>query len=278
MTSRRDFLTLAGLSVLGLARKSSPQKPEFAVQLYSVRDYIRSESDLGPVLGRVAELGYSNVETAFWPADVTLEQATQALKAAGLEVIAAHVELPFGAHRDSFLRIADAYRCTRMVWHGWPEDPRYATADGVRKLCDLYNEAHAWAVTQGLTLYLHNHWWEFEALPDGRLPFYVLLEELDSGIMFEIDIWWTLVAGQNPAEVVKAFGSRASLLHIKDGAVLGQDGPMVAVGQGVQDLGAVFENSADVRYAIVELDRVDGDMFESLDQSRKFILEHGWVR
>ena len=89
---------LAGYrKVSGIAE--SDVKAQIAVQLYSVRDHIQSELDAAKVFGRLSAMGYRNVETAFWPEDLSISRAGQLLREAGLEVISAHVELPGGMSR-----------------------------------------------------------------------------------------------------------------------------------------------------------------------------------
>ena len=278
LQSRRAFLGAMG-GALGLAgyRKvsgssQSDVKDQIAVQLYSVRDHIQSENDAADVFGRLSAMGYRNVETAFWPEDLSISSASQLLREAGLKVISAHVELPVGDEREAMLRIAEAYECTRMVWHGWPMDERYRSVEGVDELTKVYNECHEFASQNGLTLYLHNHWWEFEQLPDGSLPYYRLLEGLSPDILFEIDTWWALVAGLNPATVLKDFGPRAPLLHIKDAAVINTEGPMVAIGTGLQDFPSVLSAAA-ADYWIVEFDSCETDIFEALASSYKYLAE-----
>jgi sugar phosphate isomerase/epimerase len=247
-------------------------KAQIAVQLYSVRDYIQSERSAAEVFDRLSGIGYRNVETAFWPENLSVSRAGQLLRKAGLEVISAHVELPVGDERETMLKVAEAYECTRMVWHGWPMDERYRSNEGVNELTELYNECHEFASQNGLTLHLHNHWWEFERLPDESLPYYQLLEGLNADILFEIDTWWTLVAGLNPATVLKDFGPRAPLLHIKDGAVINTEGPMVAIGTGLQDFPAILSAAA-ADYWIVEFDSCETDMFDALASSYKYLSE-----
>ena len=262
---------MGALSACGQQQVAAPGA-QVALQLYSVRASM--EEDLQGTLARVAQMGLRQVETAFWPEQVSVAEAAQLLADTGLEVISAHVELPFGEHRDAMLEAADAYDCTRMVWHGWPEDERYATLEGVRRLAEEYNESHAFASRNGLQLYLHNHWWEFEEV-EGQMPFYVLLDELDAGILFELDVWWARVAGQDPARVVGDFGARAPLLHIKDGAMISTEGPMVAAGQGLQDFFAIAEAAAGhTDYMIIELDNCETDMLTAIEQSRTFLIEN----
>lgn len=280
LQSRRAFLGAMG-GALGLAgyhkasgRAQSDVKAQIAVQLYSVRDHIQSEHDAVEVFGRLYGMGYRNVETGFWPENLSISRAGQLLREAGLEVVAAHAELPVGDERETMLRISEAYECTRMVWHGWPMDERYRSNEGVDELTELYIECHEFASQNGLTLYLHNHWWEFEKLPDGSLPYYRLLEGLNTDILFEIDTWWAFVAGLNPATVLKDFGPRAPLLHIKDGEVINTEGPMVAIGTGLQDFPAIL-SAATAEYWIVEFDSCETDIFEALASSYRYLSELG---
>ncbi len=276
---------------------SAAEPARIALQLYTLRDAM--ETDPAGTLRRVAEMGYTWVETAFFPDGMTSAQAGQLLRDAGLNVCSAHVEIPAGEHRDALLATAEAFDCTHMVWHGWPEDSRYQSLDGIRRIADTYNEAHAFARANGLQFGLHNHWWEFESMPEteegrrvwqdiyqenlpnewGGLPFFLLRPLLEPNIFFEIDTYWTRVAGLDPASVVREFGSRAQLLHIKDGLVLSADGPMVPAGQGLQDFAAVAEAGAgNTAWMVVELDNCECDMFTAAAESYAFLTENGLAR
>lgn len=290
--TRRDFLKAIGagaaaLAVSGCRRaaerhpamQSADEKPvaQIGLQLWTLRKEI--EHDLAGTLQRVAEMGYAGVETAFFPEDVTVEQAGTLLRDLGLPVFAAHAEIPIDAQKDTMLAMAEAYDCDRMVWHGWPEDERYQTMDGIKRLAEIYNEALVFAQSNGLRFGLHNHWWEFQEIAEGGYPFYLIKDLLEPEIFFEIDTYWTKVAGLDPAQVVGDFGRQAPLLHIKDASVLSTDGPMVAAGQGVQDFSAVVRaaNGA-TEWMIVELDDCETDMVEAVAQSYRYLTENGLAR
>ena len=289
--TRRTFLKTLGAAaagvVVGGCRETSepytepvatePPLPRIGFQLYTVRDAI--EVDAAGTLDRVAGMGYTAVETAFWPEGMTTAQAGQLLRDTGLSVFAAHIEIPTGEHRAAVLEAAEAYDCDRMVWHGWPEDERYRTMDGIKELADIYNEAYAFCQANGLQFGLHNHWWEFEPIEDGVLPFYEIRPLIDPGIFFEIDTYWAKVAGRDPAEVVRDFGAHAPLLHIKDAMVLSTEGPMVAAGSGLQDFPAIAEaGKGHIQWMIVEMDDCETDMFEAAAQSFAYLTENGLAR
>lgn len=244
--------------------------PLIGLQLYTVREALTKDFD--GTLRRVAEIGYDGVETAFFGEGVTLEHASRSLKTLGLPVCSAHVELPLGPQADAALHTADAFGCRRIVWHGWPEDPRYGSLDGIRRLADDYNAANEVAAAHGLQLGLHNHWWEMTPV-EGQLPHALLREWLDPRIFFELDVYWAEVAGQDPIKLIGKLGPRAPLLHIKDGpAVRGQ--PMTAVGSGSLDIPAIVQAArGTAEWLVVELDECATGMLEAVEGSRQFLTE-----
>ena len=289
--ARRTFLKTLGVAaagaVVGGCRETpepqtepalpEPPLPRIGFQLYTVRDAI--EADAAAALARVAEMGYTAVETGFWPEGMTLTQASNLLKDAGLSVFSAHIEIPEGAHQAAVLEAAEAYDCDRMVWHGWPEDERYQTMNGIRELADVYNESYAFCQANGLQFGLHNHWWEFEPNADGALPYYEIMPLVEPGIFFEIDTYWANVGGLDPAKVVGDWGARAPLLHIKDALVLSTEGPMVAAGSGLQDFPAIAAaGRGHTEWMIVEMDDCETDIFEAAAQSFAYLVENGLAR
>ena len=75
---------------------------------------------------------------------------------------------------------------------------RYADPRAIRGTADLFNEAHAVAAAHGLTLGIHNHWWEFERIGERR-AYEILFERLHPDIFLEVDTYWARVAGADPA-------------------------------------------------------------------------------
>jgi sugar phosphate isomerase/epimerase len=251
-----------------------------ALQLYTVRKEI--EKDIAGTLRKVAQVGFEAVETAFWPAAISVKQAGKHLKDAGFTVSSAHIELPVGDKKAAMLETAETFNCTRMIWHGWPEDKRYSTLEGTKELADIYNEAYHFAKSNKLQFGLHNHWWEFRNKVDGRFVYEVLLERVDPGIFFELDTYWIKVAGHDPAKIVKQYGKRAQLLHIKDGPAKWNDAlpkdnpdPMVAVGKGTQDFPAIVKAAdGNTQWMVVEMDVVATDLFTAIQDSYNYLIRN----
>jgi sugar phosphate isomerase/epimerase len=243
--------------------------------------------DIRTALSKIAEMEFAGVEAAFLPEGVSIEDAGKLYKEFNLNVFAAHIELPdTQSKKDELLRIADAYECKKMIWHGWPEDTRYKTPEGISQLIDIYHEANEFIRSNGLEFGIHNHWWEYEKQEAGRFPFEILLEKLDSAIFFEIDTYWATVAGHDPGNIIRKFGKRAPLLHIKDGPAsytdnldADQPDPMVPLGQGNIDIPGIAEAAKEtVEWMIIELDLVETDVFKAIKASYDYLTRNQFAQ
>lgn len=244
-----------------------------ALQLYTLRDALAQ--DFAGGIEKIADIGFVGVETAFFPEGFTAATAAHIIKANGLQIMAAHCELPLGDDQQRVLEMMATFGCELCVWHGWPRHDDYGSVDGVKRLAARYNQANAVAQAHGLRLGIHNHWWEFEPVGDSY-PYRILQAEMDASIFFEVDTYWVRTAGLDPAAVLRELGSRAPLLHIKDGPAT-PDGDMVAAGTGVMDLAAVFAAASSPQWAVVELDRCATDMLTAVSQSYTTLTQNGWA-
>jgi sugar phosphate isomerase/epimerase len=239
--------------------------PKIALQLYSVREALAQ--DYPAVLRQVAAMGYTAVETAGFPG-TTPEAAAHLFKELGLTVCSAHVALPVGDQQQEVFDTLALLNCRRAVCAWLPEE-RFTTVDSIRRVCDELNAGSAACQAHGITLYYHNHWWELAPV-DGRPALMHMLDYLEPHVLLEIDTYWALTAGVDPAALLRELGPRAPLLHIKDGPAT-TDAAMVAVGSGVMDLPAILAAAGAADWLIVELDRCDGDMMAALAQSYRHL-------
>ncbi|MEL6256300.1 MAG: sugar phosphate isomerase/epimerase [Bacteroidota bacterium] len=297
--NRRKFIQFSGTasaslflmgSVIGCTKEKSTtwnevkemhtEVPPIAVQLWTVREFI--EKDAKGTIMKLGEIGYKGVETAFFPDNISISQSADMINAAGLKVCSVHIEKPEGDEKKRILEMAEAYDCKDMIWHGWPEEAKYKSMEGIRELADQFNAANAFCKENGLKFGLHNHWWEFEKMEDGSLPILKLREMLDEDIFFEIDTYWAKVAGQDPAKIVGEFGKRAPFLHIKDGPAVWNEAmdkdepdPMVAVGQGTLNFPEIVKAAnGNTKWMIVELDNCATDMMKAVEESFTYLTQN----
>ncbi|MGB0386224.1 MAG: sugar phosphate isomerase/epimerase family protein [Ardenticatenaceae bacterium] len=248
--------------------------PPIALQLYTVRDLLAD--DFVGTMEQVAGMGYVGVETAFFGEHMSAAQAGKLFQALGLTVVAAHCEIPLGEEQAPVLEMMAALDCRRMIWHGWPRDEDYGSMEGIKRLAERYNAANAVAQANGMGFGIHNHWWEFESV-EGRYPYQILLKEMDPTIFFEIDTYWVKTAGLDPVKVLEELGSRAPVLHIKDGPATRHE-PMVAVGDGTMDFAAILAAAeGHTECLVVELDECATDMMDAVARSYEYLVGGGFA-
>jgi len=283
MTNRREFIQIAGLGVLAtsvpdfLQLNDGKVKHHLALQLYTFREEIAK--DFKGSLKRIADLGIKNVETAFWPENISVQTAAEALKEYKLKVSSCHVDIPTKDNIAKLVKEAKAYDCDTLIWHGWPEDKRYSSLEGTKELIKKYEESNKLAQDNGLHFGLHNHWWEYRNKVGGKFVYEILHQELNDQIFFETDIYWVKVAGQDPATILKKLNKRIRFIHIKDGPAvfsekLFQDNPdpMSPVGQGALDIPSIINACSDhVQWMVIELDKSAISPYEAIKQSKEYL-------
>jgi sugar phosphate isomerase/epimerase len=241
--------------------------PSIGLQLWTVRDAMASDVD--GALARVKAAGFTAVELAPIPPGLTPVRLGECLERHGLTVLSAHGDLPTAATVESLAQLARACQCSKVVWHGWPRDPRFDSLAGVRDLAAACNAAAALARDHGLEFGVHNHWWEFEPLK-GQRPIGVLHETLDPDVFWQLDVYWAKTAGADPIDVLAQLSSRVRSIHWKDGPCMPGE-PMTALGQGVVDVQGILSAITRPMDWIVELDDCATDALEAARRSRAYL-------
>jgi sugar phosphate isomerase/epimerase len=241
-----------------------------AVQLYSVRDALAE--DFVGVVTKIAEMGYAGVETAGFPG-VTPEAAAKLFSDLQLTVVGAHSRAPVGENKNAILDTMAGLGCERLIVP-WAPPEDFQTADGVKRLCDMLNEAETTANAHSMSLYYHNHAQEFQMI-DGRYAYQVMVDYLSPTIQFEIDTYWVKFAGADPMSVLQELGKRVPLVHVKDGPLV-KDSPDVAIGDGALDWHSIIPAATSAEWLIVELDRCATDMLEAVERSLNYLTAEGF--
>lgn len=245
---------------------------KIAVQLYSLRE--EAEKDFPGVLARLGRIGYAGVETAglhgFAPREVR-----HMVEDAGMEICSTHSMVPLGDDAEALLDVQAELGCKTYVVPMFRPD-RFDDIGAVEKSAEDLNAANELARARGIRLGYHNHHWEFSTKFDGVAAHEKLYSMLDESVFAEIDTYWALVGGADPAAVLKGLGARAPFVHIKDGPADDPASDMVAVGKGALDTAAVVTATDDMEWHIVELDRCATDMFEAIEQSFEFLTKGGY--
>ena len=250
----------------------SSLKP-IAVQLYSLRQ--ESEEDFDSVLQDVARTGYVGVEP-FHLFGKTPQEFARQVADLGMKISSSHYPWAHRTDPSEVVDIVKAMGLNRAAGGFGPDD--FSTRDSVKRTVDRVNTLVQRLNQDGVELFLHNHWFEFEPV-EGEIPFHKLYRECP-GVLFEVDTYWAANFGNcDPIKEVRQVRDRAPLLHIKDGPNR-RGHAHVAVGQGLMDIRGIVE-AADpsvLEWLIVELDECATSMQKAIEESYHFLVSEGLGR
>jgi len=236
-----------------------------AAQLYTLRDFTKTPTDIARTMSKVKSIGYDAVQLSALGPIETAELA-KILASEGLEVCATHVS--FERMRDETQAVIDEHRilgCKYPVIGGLPA--AYRNEDGYRRFAVEASAVGKRLSEAGLTFGYHNHSFELERFGD-RTGLDILYAESDPRYFTaEIDTYWIQHGGGDPAAWITKLSGRIPLLHLKDMTInSNMEQLMAEVGEGNLNWPAILDASAKagVAWYIVEQDICQRDPFESL--------------
>ena len=274
--SRRSFLTAA--AVASAASLHARALPVVGVQLYTVRRVL-PKNPL-ETLRAIEQIGYREVECtadgldAIWPS----------LKETSLKAVSVHLNAQVFIHQPEKLPAAleDAQKHGfEYVVCPWIDPRDRGGVDMIRKLGQTLNTAGELANKAGMRLCYHNHAFEYQPTPDGRL-LDVLMKTTDPKLVnLELDVMWAHVAGVDPVSILKQYGDRIPLVHLKNVAPgveprFNENIPRDAfhdLSDGAVDIPGVLRaaKQAGAKHYFVEQDETPGDPIESLRKSFQYL-------
>jgi sugar phosphate isomerase/epimerase len=250
---------------------NSHSTPTIALQLYTLRDFLKTPAQIAETLKKVRTIGYSTVELAGL-GPIEPKELAAILSGEGLACCSAHV--PIEKLRTGLSQVIADHLLFKCQWLAVPGCWGKTLAD-FESFADDMNHFAAPCREGGMPLGYHNHSHEFVRY-DGRSPISVLLDELSTTIWFEIDTYWIAHAGADPIDWIRKVSSRIPCVHLKDMAI-GSDGKqyMAEIGEGNLNWPGILSAcaAAGTRYLIVEQDICRRDPFESVAISLQNLRE-----
>lgn len=274
--------------------------PALSVQLYAVRDSLAE--DIDSTLARLAAMGLRDVE-AF-----DFVNRAPALAASfeknGLRARTGHASLlsdgvPFN---DPALAEADqpkppsqdvVFEAARTLGLEIVIDPfvapeRWLSEEEVLATAARLNAAAKLAADYGLKVGYHNHSQEFVASFHGLSAYELFAENLDDGVVLEVDLYWAATARQDVPALLGRLGDKVKALHLKDG-VVGEDPfqPGAAkmdpttldqrpAGEGDLPLLDYLAAAPATEYGVIEFDHyAGGDIFDGIKASVDYFNANG---
>jgi sugar phosphate isomerase/epimerase len=103
----------------------------------------------------------------------------------------------------------------RVAWI--PHEGTTVNIDIMKKAAEDFNKAGKFLKENyNLTFCYHNHGYEFVPYEKGTYFDYLAANTDPKYVSFELDIVWAFLPGYDPAELIKKYGPRFKLMHMKD--------------------------------------------------------------
>jgi sugar phosphate isomerase/epimerase len=301
--SRRSFMTTAALAAAASALPArslyaAQAAPTIGVQLYSAREALAK--DFPGTLKRIAALGYREVEAAGFY-NHSAADVKRLMAEAGLRCVSAHYSLAdLLKSVDATIEYAKTLGLEYVICSSpWSASPAHLqnypggawqgilhamTLDDWKWNADQFNQIGCKMQEAGLKFGYHNHTTEFRKM-NGTTGYRILLTDTDPRcVTLELDCGWAAAAGQNPAEMMRHYRGRFSMLHLKDlkpapAGTAPDERISTEIGAGVVDYRPIFEaaEATGIKHYFVEQEEFDKPVFQALkiDYRNSNILARG---
>lgn len=203
----------AWCAVTAVPASAASFKEDIGLQLYSLRaQFTRSVPDTLP---KVRAFGFKKVELA-GTYNLSAEKFRAMLDAHGLDAVSGH--FPFERYDSDPEGIAKDAKTLGLRYAGCAWIPHTGDFDEAEaaKAIDVFNRAGAVLARHGIRFFYHCHGYEFR--PHGNGTFMdLLMQKTDpKHVAFEMDVFWVVHPGQDPAAWLEKYPKRWELMHVKD--------------------------------------------------------------
>ena len=242
------FSATIGSPIITSAKEIFTPKPSFlnnfGIQLYSVKDEM--EKDPKATLKKLASFGYKNLEGyesnlgLFW--GMSNLEFKKYLESLGLKMIASHCNETEDLESFNF-------KCSQAAEIGmdylicpWVGGER--NKETFQKHAESFNKCGQIAKTNGIKFAFHNHDYTFKK-DKGVFLQDVLMKNTDSELVdFEMDIYWVVVAGEDPIKWFDKYPNRFKYCHVKDYLKLENGHETCTLGKGTIDFQKIISHGS----------------------------------
>jgi sugar phosphate isomerase/epimerase len=200
------------LNETGLSQKSLYTAP-FGVQTYTFRRSIGN--DPAKTLDTIKAMGFTEIEGG--GGRIAPEDFKKLCDERGISIPST------GADYGQLMRAPDSIVMrakalgSKYVMCAWiPHENGVLTFENAKKAVDDFNKAGKYLKENGLIFCYHAHGYEFQPYEDGTLLDYIFKNTNPEYVSFELDIFWIQFGGGDPVALLKKYGDRWKLMHLKD--------------------------------------------------------------
>lgn len=250
--------------------------PQVAVQVYTIRDFIKTVPDFAASMRKVRAIGYTGVQLDLeHHPDMPTAEIKRICDGEGLTICISHFgyEL-FETELDAIIERQQIWGCDQTAIVAMPGRYHEAGADGYRRFAAEATAIGERLAAAGITLSYHNHSYEFVRFGAETGLGIIFAASDPRYLKAEIDTYWVQHGGGDPADWIRRVQGRMPVVHYKDLAIL-PDGKQAfaEVGQGNLNWPVIVSATLEtaVPWIVVEQDRCLRDPFESITLSYQYL-------
>lgn len=246
------------------------------VQLYTVRDFMKTEEDIRETFKRLKNLGYDQAQTAdIARSGISYEVFGELAKEAGIEIVGTHDDFDVMCNDfDKALERHNALNTQLMGIGGWHFDNSQDVADFIKTANAVAQNAYK----HGMKFTYHNHCSEFVRIDADKTIMELLADGLDKDcVSFVLDTFWVQRGGGDVRHWINKLKNRIDILHLKDYAIDNdKNAYFTEIGQGNLYWEGIIEEAekSGVKYYVVEQDYCEGNPFDCLEISSNYLHKY----
>jgi sugar phosphate isomerase/epimerase len=258
-----SLLTIGGVAAGSLSpslafgkstTSSFAPKKIMGLQIYSLGKELTDDVPGG--MKKIAEMGFTNIELAGYGnrkmGTYEVSDYKKIVDDAGLKITSSHVNPPVRKYTpenvteitEFWKKVVEDHVKLGVKYLVQPGLPQIESIEDAKFVAEVFNKAGEITKSAGIKWGYHNHNMEFKRVvpeaeksaapsrddyfrPKGEVIYDLFLNGTDPNlVLFEMDVYWTVMGQTDPLEYFEKYPTRFPLLHIKDRSVLGQSGMM----------------------------------------------------
>jgi sugar phosphate isomerase/epimerase len=249
---------------------------QVALQLYTLRDHLKTPAEIRQTLKKVRAIGYPAVQ-ASGLGPIPEAELIEILQGEGLGLCATHESSD--TIRETPEKVVERLRLLgcRHTAYPYPAGVDWANPADVESLVADLDRAGAVLRQADQVLSYHNHAVEFTAFAGTTALDYIYSHTDPQNLQGELDTYWVQHGGADPVAWCRKLQGRLPLLHLKDYAVQPDGKPTFAsIGSGNLDWPGILAaaDASGTEWFIVEQDTTPGDPFDAVQKSLDYIRDH----
>jgi sugar phosphate isomerase/epimerase len=217
--------------------------------------------DVAATLDTIRLMGFAEIEGG--GGKMPPEEFKKLCDARGISIPSMGVSYEFlNKYPDSLASMARQLGATYVMCAWIPHKNNVLTYEDAVKAVNDFNRIGEYLKGRGIIFCYHAHGYEFQPYENGTLLDYIIKNTNPQYVSFEMDIFWIQFGGGDPVALLKKYGDRWKLMHLKDmrkGAkkdLTGLTGPEndVPLGTGEIDIPAILKeaNKIGIKHFFIE--------------------------